>query len=63
MSTALAIARAIAQAWARPEDLERLENLHYHDAGHGYDPFGLHPDVISITRPLYERYFRVKIRT
>ena len=46
------------------KDLERLKNLHYHDAGHGYDPFGLHPDVIgmsaAITRPLYERYFRVK---
>ena len=64
MSLPRAIARAIADSWARPVDLARLENLHYHDEGHGYDAFGLHPDVVglgmAITRPLYENYFRVK---
>ena len=64
MSIARAIARSIAESWARPEDLERLQDLHYHNAGHGYDAFGLHPDVVSlgmaVTRPLYERYFRVQ---
>jgi 1-acyl-sn-glycerol-3-phosphate acyltransferase len=64
MSVARAIARSIAESWAREEDLARLHDLHYHDAGHGYDAFGLHPDVISlgmaITRPLYEKYFRVQ---
>jgi 1-acyl-sn-glycerol-3-phosphate acyltransferase len=64
MSLSRAIARAIAEACARPEDLERVRNLHYHDAGHGYDAYGMHPDVVSMgmaaTRPLYERYFRVQ---
>jgi len=35
----------------------------FHDAGHGFDVFGLHPptvaSVIALTAPLYERYFRV----
>lgn len=35
----------------------------FHDAGHGYDVFGLHPPVLASAvesvRMLYERYFRV----
>jgi len=35
----------------------------FHDAGHGFDVFGLHPpvlaSVVSASRLLYERYFRV----
>lgn len=35
----------------------------FHDAGHGFDEFGLYPPylatVITAARPLYERYFRV----
>jgi 1-acyl-sn-glycerol-3-phosphate acyltransferase len=35
----------------------------FHDAGHGYDEFGLHPPtlaaVVRASAPLYERYFRV----
>src|SRR5512143_941342 len=35
----------------------------FHDAGHGYDVFGLHPPTVaSIARasaPIYEHYFRV----
>ena len=36
----------------------------FHDAGHGFDVFGLHPpalaEVVALSRPLYERYFRVQ---
>lgn len=35
----------------------------FHDAGHGYDVFGLHPPTlaaaVSAAAPLYDRYFRV----
>lgn len=35
----------------------------FHDAGHGYDEFGLHPSylahVVEAGRSIYERYFRV----
>ncbi len=46
------------------EERERLKHLQFADAGHGYDPFGLHPDFVAlgeaITAPLYEKYFRVE---
>lgn len=35
----------------------------FHDAGHGYDVFGLHPPAVAsiarVAAPLYDRYFRV----
>jgi 1-acyl-sn-glycerol-3-phosphate acyltransferase len=38
----------------------------FHDAGHGYDVFGLDPRMVarvaSAGRPIYERYFRVASR-
>lgn len=59
-----AVARAIAQVYLDEAELTRLGGLHFQDAGHGYDAFGLHPDFVAmstlITRPLYHRYFRVK---
>jgi 1-acyl-sn-glycerol-3-phosphate acyltransferase len=43
--------------------VERLRGLTYADAGHGYDAFGLHPDMIAlgeaILGPVYDTYFRV----
>ena len=40
-----------------------LENLHFRDAGHGFDVFGMHPSVVhfgfGVTCWLYEQYFRV----
>lgn len=58
-----AIARLVAHTLPEAER-ERLRALHFADAGHGYDPFGLHPDFVAfgeaITAPLYERYFRVE---
>ena len=38
----------------------------FHDAGHGFDVFGLHPpalaSAVSASAPIYERYFRVESR-
>jgi 1-acyl-sn-glycerol-3-phosphate acyltransferase len=38
----------------------------FHDAGHGFDVFGLHPpalaSAVAASAPLYERYFRVDSR-
>lgn len=58
------LARWLAEATLPTAELERLAHLVYHDAGHGYDPFGLHPDIVALGRaisaPLYDRYFRVR---
>ncbi len=59
-----AIARTLIRALGRPESLERTKNLHFNDAGHGYDRFGMHPDFVAfgdaLVSPIYEKYFRVK---
>ncbi len=58
-----ALARALSAALGGPEVRDRADRLHYADAGHGYDRFGMHPDYVafgdSIAGPLYDRYFRV----
>ena len=55
--------KQIGQRLMSPQLQEGLENLHFRDAGHGYDVFGMHPSAIhfgvGITRWLYEQYFRV----
>lgn len=42
---------------------DRLDQLRWRDAGHGYDRLGMHPDwvraSVASARFLYERYFRV----
>lgn len=47
-----------------PRSRDRAERLEFHDAGHGYDQFGMHPDFVgmgdSVASFLYERYFRVR---
>lgn len=48
-----------------PSQLDaRVRRLRYHDEGHGYDRFGLHPDGVArglaITLPLYRHWFRVQ---
>ncbi len=59
-----AIARVLSSAIGGPTVSDRAERMHFTDAGHGYDPFGLHPDFVSmgdaLAGPLYDRYFRVK---
>jgi 1-acyl-sn-glycerol-3-phosphate acyltransferase len=56
--------RLVAQVALPEEERARLARLHYADAGHGYDAFGLHPDVVAfgeaLVAPLYDRYFRVR---
>ena len=58
-----ALLRQIGSRFLPPEQRRRHAHLHFHDAGHGYDLFGLNPDWIAfghvLVRPLYERYFRV----
>lgn len=57
------VARSLASASLSPAELERLEAIHFHDAGHGYDAFGMHPSFVALgaalAAPLYDRYFRV----
>jgi 1-acyl-sn-glycerol-3-phosphate acyltransferase len=57
-------ARSVASAALPAAEMERLSRLSYADAGHGYDAFGLHPDVVAfgeaIVAPLYDKYFRVR---
>ncbi len=59
-----AIARMFAAARLDPAERERLSRVSYNDAGHGYDPFGLHPDFVAfgqaLSAGLYERWFRVE---
>ena len=54
---------AIAEALLDGEELERIRHLPIHDEGLGFDPYGLERDHVALgvalTRPLYERYFRV----
>ena len=41
-----------------------LREAAFHDAGYGYDVFGLHPpalaNLVTAARPIYDRYFRVR---
>lgn len=58
------VARALSSVLGGPEVRDRAARLAYTDEGHGYDGFGLHPDFIAlgeaISKPLYDRYFRVE---
>lgn len=58
------MARVISSALGGSRVRDRASRLHYDDAGHGYDGFGLHPDFVALgdtlSAPLYKRYFRVR---
>ena len=58
------IARAISSLVGGAGVRDRAERLHFANAGHGFDRFGLHPDFVAmadaIAGPLHERYFRVQ---
>ena len=66
MSLLPVFARAISAAGLNPEQRERIKQLSFADAGHGYDAFGMHRDFVGmglvITAGLYESYFRVQSR-
>lgn len=53
----------MAERFLSNELKEKLKDLHFQDAGHGYDAFGLHPEAIKmgigIFSWIYESYFRV----
>ena len=53
-----AFARLVAQARLPEPERTRLARLQYADAGHGYDAFGMHPDVVAfgeaLVAPLYD---------
>ncbi len=63
MSFSAQIIKSFSRKMLAGADFERLSGLHFHDAGHGYDPFGLHPEFIrfglGLTKWPYEHYFRV----
>ena len=58
------LAKYIGSLLTTEEQKLRLEGLHFRDAGHGFDAFGMHPSFIhfgmGITRFPYEKYFRVQ---
>lgn len=58
-----AIARGLANLMLDQETLDELADLRFNDAGHGFDPFGMHPDFVrlgvGVTRWFYQKYFRV----
>ena len=49
-----------------PSTQRLVRQAPFHDAGHGYDVFGLHPptlaSAVALAAPIYERYFRVESR-
>jgi len=56
------LVRALAAMGLSAEDMKRLDRLHFHDAGHGYDAFGMHPSFVAfgewVASISYEGYFR-----
>lgn len=58
------IARALTRTLGGRRSVERTDGLAFADAGHGFDPFGMHPDFVAfgdaLVGPLHDRYFRVR---
>ncbi|MCA9491169.1 MAG: acyltransferase family protein, partial [Myxococcales bacterium] len=58
------VASMLSSVFGGPSVRDRAHRLHFADAGHGFDQFGMHPDFVAvgdtIGAPLYDRYFRVK---
>jgi 1-acyl-sn-glycerol-3-phosphate acyltransferase len=55
---------ALAETFLSPDELDKIRHLPIRDEGLGYDPYGLERDHVAlglaVTRPLYEKYFRVR---
>lgn len=64
MAFSPAIADVIASLFLDEEARKRAKDLHFQDAGYGYDPFGMHPSYVALgevlVSPLYDKYFRVQ---
>ena len=58
------IARALTTVLGDSGIRDRAERLHYANAGHGYDAFGLNPEFVGLGEVIgklaYEKYFRVQ---
>ena len=57
------IAEALAAMFLDDEARTRAQDIHFLDAGHGYDAFGLHPSFVALGEvlvSLYDKYFRVR---
>jgi len=58
------MARAASRVLLSPAERRRLEGLHFRDAGHGYDAFGMLPESVVCARGvldlLHRYYFRVR---
>jgi 1-acyl-sn-glycerol-3-phosphate acyltransferase len=63
MISARQVAQTLSKRTLPALERERLQTIPFHDAGHGYDVFGLEPNHVaiglSVTWPLYRWYFRV----
>lgn len=59
-----AVARMFTKAFGSKGVADRARQLHFQDAGHGFDAFGMHPDFVAfgdtLAAGVYEKYFRVK---
>jgi 1-acyl-sn-glycerol-3-phosphate acyltransferase len=63
MSRSAYFVKKLASKMLQKAEFQRLDEMFFLDAGHGYDAFGLHPEFIrlgaGLTRWPYESYFRV----
>jgi len=64
MAFSPAIADAFAALFLDASSQSRIAALHFQDAGHGFDAFGMHPSFVAlgevIVAPFYDKYFRVQ---
>ena len=64
MAFSPAIADAFAALFLDASSQSRIADLHFQDAGHGFDAFGMHPSFVAlgevIVAPFYDKYFRVR---
>ncbi|MGB0637918.1 MAG: lysophospholipid acyltransferase family protein [Myxococcota bacterium] len=58
------IADVLAALFLDEKERQRAQDIHFRDAGHGYDAFGMHPSFVALGQllvaPLYDKYFRVR---
>ncbi|MAY81405.1 MAG: glycerol acyltransferase [Deltaproteobacteria bacterium] len=64
MSISPTIADVLAALFLDEKERQRSQDIHFRDAGHGYDAFGMHPSFVALGQllvaPLYDKYFRVR---
>jgi 1-acyl-sn-glycerol-3-phosphate acyltransferase len=59
-----AIADFLARLALNDAAMDRANSIHFRDAGHGYDTFGMHPSFVAlgeaIIAPAFDKYFRCR---